>query len=237
MKPNAGAHAPSLANDPRMRPKGISAADVAYPLVIDREGRVGVNLGRTSPLVTRADGTLDVNLGPGLETVTGSPPRVRVRGSDSVISDKEGNLHARPHTSQVRGLGEALAPTEKIVNRDVVYPTLTGGKTALSTLPTHTHADTANGGSVAYADVTGKPTGAAMVLGAGKATLVGGTKTVTDSRITATAIVLLTPQLLGGTVGTLYEDKASRSAGVSFVIQSVNILDTSTVGWLIVEAF
>jgi hypothetical protein len=48
------------------------------------------------------------------------------------------------------------------------------------------------------------------------------------------SIILLAHQNTSGTIGTLYI--SSRTAGTSFVITSTNVLDTSTIGWVIIEA-
>lgn len=68
----------------------------------------------------------------------------------------------------------------------------------------------------------------------GTATLVGGTIVVSTTKVTANSRIFLTVN--GGTltnVGTVYV--SARSAGASFTIMSVNILDTSNVAWIIVE--
>lgn len=71
-------------------------------------------------------------------------------------------------------------------------------------------------------------------LPAGTATLVGGTIVVSDARVTASTIILLTiqnPNL--GTIGTLVV--SARSAGVSFTVLSSSPLDTSLVGYVLFE--
>ena len=67
----------------------------------------------------------------------------------------------------------------------------------------------------------------------GVATLVGGTVTVSTTKVTASSRIFLTHQTVGGTVGAV--GVSARTPGASFVITSINVLDTSDVAWLIVE--
>jgi hypothetical protein len=67
----------------------------------------------------------------------------------------------------------------------------------------------------------------------GSAVLVGGTVTVNNSSISANSIIILTAQLGILNLGFLYV--STRVNGVSFTINSSNILDTRTVGYLIVN--
>lgn len=67
----------------------------------------------------------------------------------------------------------------------------------------------------------------------GTATLVGGTVAVSESRVTASSVILLTCQTPGGTPGWL--QVSTRTAGTSFTILSSSGTDTSTVGWLLIE--
>lgn len=67
----------------------------------------------------------------------------------------------------------------------------------------------------------------------GTATLVGGTITVNNTKVTASSIILITIQAPGGTLGATYI--SARVASTSFTITSTSALDTSTVGWLIIE--
>lgn len=68
----------------------------------------------------------------------------------------------------------------------------------------------------------------------GRAVLVGGVILVTNTSITANSQIFLTSQIDGGTVGSLRV--SSRVVGTSFTISSSNVLDTSTVAWMIVES-
>ena len=67
----------------------------------------------------------------------------------------------------------------------------------------------------------------------GSAVLVGGTVTVSNTTVTANSRILLTSQVDGGTVGFLRV--SARTVGVSFTITSSNVLDTSTIAYLINE--
>jgi hypothetical protein len=66
----------------------------------------------------------------------------------------------------------------------------------------------------------------------GTATLVAGTVTVSNTSVTANTRIQITRTTLGGTVGNL---SYTISAGASFTINSSNVLDTSTVTWLLIE--
>lgn len=70
----------------------------------------------------------------------------------------------------------------------------------------------------------------------GTATLSGGTITINTTKVTANSRVFIS--INGGTltnVGSVYEDKANRTAGTSFIIKSTNVLDAADVAWVIIE--
>ena len=69
----------------------------------------------------------------------------------------------------------------------------------------------------------------------GTATLVAGTVTVATTKVTAASRIFLTEKGGGVNVAAVYEVKASRVVGTSFAIQSLNILDTQDVDWIIIE--
>lgn len=71
----------------------------------------------------------------------------------------------------------------------------------------------------------------------GSATLVAGTVTVSNTSITANTRVFLSINGVGvlANLGVPYEDTPSRVAGTSFSLKSSNVLDTSTITWLLVE--
>lgn len=66
----------------------------------------------------------------------------------------------------------------------------------------------------------------------GESTLVAGTITVNNTKITANTRVFLTVQTPGGTQGFL---SVSRVAGTSFTITSTSVTETSSVAWLLIE--
>lgn len=68
---------------------------------------------------------------------------------------------------------------------------------------------------------------------AGDLTLVGGTKAVANTTVTANTRVFLTRKTSGGTIGVGIT--YTLSAGVSFTVNSDNALDTSTFSFLLVE--
>lgn len=74
-------------------------------------------------------------------------------------------------------------------------------------------------------------TGAAGTVGT--ATLVGGTVTVATSQVNAASIILISRNVVGGTVGDLR--LGAITAGTSFVINSASGTDTSTVNWAIIN--
>jgi len=68
---------------------------------------------------------------------------------------------------------------------------------------------------------------------AGKSTMVLGTVTVNTTQVTASSIILLTPQETGTLAGTVRV--SARVNGTSFTITSSNLTDTAEVGWLIIN--
>jgi hypothetical protein len=68
----------------------------------------------------------------------------------------------------------------------------------------------------------------------GQVTLVGGTKVVSTTLVTANSRIFLTVD--GGTLTNVgFQYISARTAGTSFTIKSSNVLDTSNVSWMIVE--
>lgn len=68
---------------------------------------------------------------------------------------------------------------------------------------------------------------------AGTATLVLGTVTVAAPLVTANSVIFLTVQPGASPLALPYV--SSKTAGTGFTITSLNLTDTATVGWLIVE--
>jgi hypothetical protein len=93
-----------------------------------------------------------------------------------------------------------------------------------------------NSSSISQLTVDGATGKLSFVTGSNKAigtaTLVAGTVTVSNTAVTAGSIILLTRTTAGGTVGTL---SYTVSAGTSFTITSSSAIDTSTIGYLIVN--
>jgi hypothetical protein len=74
----------------------------------------------------------------------------------------------------------------------------------------------------------------------GTCTLVSGACVVTNNRVTATSTIFVTAQNVGGTPGDVRV--SARTSGTSFTISSyeagvVQTLDTSIIGWMIIEPF
>ena len=67
----------------------------------------------------------------------------------------------------------------------------------------------------------------------GRAVLVAGTVVVNTTKVTATSEIFLTNNVNGGTLGSV--SVSARTAGTSFTITSTNVLDTSTISWIIIE--
>jgi hypothetical protein len=86
-----------------------------------------------------------------------------------------------------------------------------------------------NKNSVYYKSSATNPT-------AGTVTLVAGSATVNTTSVQTSSIILLTVQ--GGTLTNVGAQHISaRTAGTSFTISSLNVLDTSTVGWVIIGTY
>ena len=69
----------------------------------------------------------------------------------------------------------------------------------------------------------------------GTATLVAGTVTVSTTAVTSSSKIFLTCNTPGGVQGILSVPTASIVNGTSFVINSSNVADTSTVNWWIIN--
>ncbi len=66
---------------------------------------------------------------------------------------------------------------------------------------------------------------------AGTAVLVLGTVTVAAPAVTANSVIILTPQ----STPLALPYVSSKTPGTGFAITSLNLADTATVGWLIVD--
>lgn len=67
----------------------------------------------------------------------------------------------------------------------------------------------------------------------GTATLVAGTVTVADAKITANSTIRILSKTLGGTPGAHFI--SAKSVGVSFTITSTSNTDTSTVNFSVID--
>lgn len=65
----------------------------------------------------------------------------------------------------------------------------------------------------------------------GVVVLVAGTATVSDTKILLTSTVLITNEGLSGTVGL---QSVALSPGSGFTVNSANVLDTSTIKYLLI---
>ena len=74
-----------------------------------------------------------------------------------------------------------------------------------------------------------------QIVDFGVATLVAGTKTVTNTKVASGDKILVSRVTPGGTVGNLSAPAASITAATSFVINSDSATETSTVAWAIVR--
>ncbi len=86
-------------------------------------------------------------------------------------------------------------------------------------------------GTESVAELSLPSTGTAATIG--QVTLVGGTKTVNTTAITATARLFFQRVSTGGTVG--FASTYTQINGVSFTLNSDNPLDTSVYNWLLLD--
>lgn len=114
---------------------------------------------------------------------------------------------------------------------------VTGSLTASTTLTATLGNITATNGNLVLGTAGNKlsiATGANASIGT-SAAMTAGTITIATTAVTANSIIFLTVNTPGGTQGTLSAPTASIVAGTSFVIDSSNAADTSTVNWLIIN--
>ncbi|MFI1485759.1 right-handed parallel beta-helix repeat-containing protein [Streptomyces sp. NPDC020747] len=139
-----------------------------------------------------------------------------INGVTTAVHDAGGN------TTLLRGasLKEATGPATAVVLDPAAFTRTTGAYSAV-------------GADLRIATV-GK--GLKVAEGAngklGSSTLVGGTVTVLNTSVTANSHIFIQRRVAGGTLGNI---TYTRSAGVSFTINSSSGTDTSTVDWHIVE--
>lgn len=171
-------------------------------------------------LVQAVDGTTDFGLS--IALVAASNP-------DPIIPDSSGPiLSADSYASLVAGESEVLGEAVKALNPQVPGPVEIGQMLrALDSQIPFPMPPTELGWLQAAAN-TGY-----RIAAAGNAVLVGGTVTVNTIYAASTNEFLLTNKIPGGTAGLL--SIGTIVANTSFVINSANALDTSTVSWAILK--
>ena len=148
---------------------------------------------------------------------------IGINGSLSVGSPTGNTNTILDLQSTTKGLGLPLVTSLPSTSRlgNLLYDNTTTGSTSGNTLVS----DGTN-----WSRVVTTLSGSTI----GTVTLVGGTATVSTSKVKNTSVILLTVQ--GGTltnVGSPYV--SARIAGVSFTITSTNGSDVSNVGWLLLD--
>ena len=76
------------------------------------------------------------------------------------------------------------------------------------------------------------PFAASPAVSRGTATLAAGTVTVAAPQVTASSVILLTPQ--PGTAPLALPWVSARTPGTGFTVTSLNVADTATVGWEVI---
>jgi hypothetical protein len=130
-------------------------------------------------------------------------------------------------------IGDTLSSSSIGGGTGFSVPVSTIGLTGTSYLSLRTSGGIASGGEITGNKLNIPTTGANAA--AGTATLVAGTVTINTTAIKTGSIVMLTRNTPGGTIGDLSAPIASFVAGTSFVINSGNAADTSTVNWIIIN--
>jgi hypothetical protein len=121
-RPRRG-YAPILGeNDPRSRhanDSGIQADAIASPLVRDSQGRVTVKA--EGALTTTPSGGIDVNVAHGLAVKTGSPQRIVVRTSKTIVVGRTGDLEARVTALDIDGMESYIRTIVRSAAPDISY--------------------------------------------------------------------------------------------------------------------
>ena len=133
----------------------------------------------------------------------------------SVVTPAGGNVFLSGAPNQLTTTGSGATATVGFVNA-VTFPGSAATTTSL-TVGTKLHVATGANASI------------------GTATLVAGTVTVATTAIAAGSKVFLSYNTLGGAQGIINAPVGSYTAGVSFVINSNNPADTSTINWWIIN--
>jgi hypothetical protein len=197
----------------------------------------GVLVGEgTSSIVATAVGTT----GQVLIGATGANPAFATLGTNSGLTAHgvvigEGNS---PFAVTAAGAtGQALVGNTGADPTWTGSPSFSGTVTAATGFTATTGAITATDGSLGLLTAGNK-----IVIGTGvnasigvSAAMTAGSITISTNVVTASSIIFLTANTPGGTQGNLSAPSASIVPGVSFVINSDNIADTSTVNWWIIN--
>ncbi len=118
---------------------------------------------------------------------------------------------------------------------DLVFKTMAGGSTAAERLRINLN-EIKISGDIKLANI-----GNGLIVKEGTngsmnvATLTGGTVTVSNTKVTANSMIIVSIMTKGTITIPASYDTETRTPGVSFVINSSSAIDTSTVRWLIVE--
>lgn len=139
-----------------------------------------------------------------------------INGVTAAVQDAGGN------TTLLRGasLKEASGPATAVVTDPVAFTRTTGAYSAVSA---DVRIATVGKGLKVAEGTNGK---------LGSSTLVGGTVTVANTSVTASSKIFIQRRVAGGTLGNI---TYTRSAGVSFTINSSSATDTSVLDWHIIE--
>jgi hypothetical protein len=222
---------------------GSTGADPAFSTLTSSGGTLTVtggahtlNLDLAAPVTVPNGGTGAITLtgvltGNGTSAVTGNAVTqhgVVIGGASNAVG-----------TTSVGATGTLLAGSTGADPAFTASPSVTGSITAGTTLTATLGNITATNGNLNLAHTGNKllihaTTAATDAIGT-TAAMTAGTITVSTTAVTASSIIFLTANTLGGTPGTLSAPVASITAGTSFVITSSSSTDTSTVNYIIIN--
>lgn len=162
---------------------------------------------------------------------------VIVASSPATTSGSAG-VHALLANMVVNPLGTITASVGTVTNTASLY--INGAATATVTGANYglwvNSADSRFDGNVILGTAGNKITIATgSNASAGQATLVGGTVTVNTTAVTASSLIFLTDATTGALTNVGSLTVGTKTAGVSFVINSTNPLDTSNVNYFIIN--
>lgn len=227
--------------DPRGRRDLQEEQRLEFPLRRTRDGRTGVQVDPKSAVAVDPARGLGVRAGPGLVVASASPFALQAALGDGMAFDKRGKitprlgasvkvianrLEARPTAAQVtettdgdtqtaiNRLGAALASLQTVIGEMSPAALAFLAETSVAAMRSHLEAP--------WEDDSRLP------LYRGRADLVGGTASVSDTDITTAYTVLISRQIAGGAPGNL---TVAITNGVGFDINSDDPLDTSNVAY------